>query len=463
MTDGDRSTGRTPFPPRRVLALGLPLMLGMGGHALFNLVDLWIVGSLGSVALAAVTVASLVNTVPMVIAQGLTDGSVAIIARAVGAGDRAKAADGTRQSVLAVLVLAVLLGVPPWLAAEPLARAFGAEGPALAPATDCLAVLSWGSGTMFLLMQVCAALRAAGFGRAPALLLLCGNGLNALLSYGLVHGAWGLPRLGVVGAPWGTFLARGAVALLGLHLLRRSTLAFPWRGGGLRRSFVASLLRLGLPVAGQWMVRIGAVLVVLAVVGRHGAVATAGYGIAGRLDTLVLFATVGWGSAAATAVGQGLGAGDPRAAARGAWLAAGLGVLLMALAGIFFALRTEWLAGLFTGHFDPAMAAQRVEVAAVATEYFRRIPWAYPALGLTVVLSMALAGAGSVKSGLLLEALVLGGIQAPLVLASGDDLGRAFDVLVVTHWILGLAYAALFLSGRWRRASASLPSPGDAG
>jgi putative MATE family efflux protein len=443
--------GRTPFPASRVFGFGLPLVLGMGGHALFNLVDLWIVGGLGPEAIAAVTIASLVNSVAMVVLQGVTDGSVALIARAVGAGDWRRAGEIARQSVLLALVLGVLLGVPPWLAARPLSALFGARGLELDLTTRCLEVISLGSVTMFLLMQAGAALRALGSGKAPAVLLLGANVLNVVLSVGLVYGKLGLPRMGVVGACWGTVIARGVFALLGLWLMATSQLALRAGGAGPSAEILGRVLRLGLPVAGQWFVRLTPVLVLLGITGGYGTGAHAAYGIGSRLDQLVIFACAGWGAAAATAVGQGLGARDPEGAARAGWRAVIWAVATMGVAAGFYRLLAPRLIEV-VGRDEGASP----EVLAVGAGYLRTVVLAYPAMGAALVLSMALAGAGSVKTALVLEGGVLLGIQVPLLLRAAPagtaaDLAPLWRVIVGTYWLLAAAYVAVFALGRWKR------------
>ncbi len=439
--------GRTPFPASRVLPFGLPLVAGMGGHALFNLVDLWIVGGLGPPAIAAVTISGLVNSVSMVIVQGVTEGSVALIARAVGAADLRRAGEVARQSILLSLLLGVLLGVPPWLAARPLAGLFGARGLELEMTTQCLEVMSLGSVTMFVLLQAGAALRALGGGRAPAVLLVGANLLNVPLAIGLVHGKFGLPALGVVGACWGTIAARGVFALVGLRLLAGSGLGLRLRGIGPSWSVLGPLLRLGLPVAGQWFVRLTPVLVVLGITGKIGTGAHAAYGIGSRLDQFVVFACAGWGAAAATAVGQGLGARDPRGAARAALLGA---VTMGAAAGLYHALAPRLLT--MVGGERGASP----EVVALGVGYLRAVVFAYPAMGMALVLSMALAGGGSVKTALALESAVLLGIQVPLALGAAPDgpggsLLPVWWVIVGTYWLLAASYAGVFAWGRWKR------------
>jgi len=442
--------GRTPFPASRVLPSGIPLVLGMGGHALFNLVDLWIVGGLGPAALAAVTIASIVNAVPMVLLQGISEGSVAVIARAVGAGDFPRAGRATRDSILISLVLGVLLGVPPWLAADALAGAFGATGAERALAADCLGVLSIGSVTMFVLMQTGAALRALGGARAPAALLVGANLVNVIAAYGLVHGRFGFPELGVVGACWGTVAARGLFAAAGLLLLARSPLQLRFRGPGLEFARLRTLLSLGLPVSAQWCVRLVPVLVVLHVTGTLGTEAHAAYGIGSRLDQFAIFACAGWGAAAATATGQGLGARDPAGAARAGWAAAGWGVLWMAAVGLLF--------HVFAPELVRAVGRERgasEEVVALGAEYLRIAVLGYPAMGASVVLAMALAGAGSVRTALALETVVLLGGQAGLVLAvapegPGGALAPVWWAVVGTYAALAAAYVGVFSWGRWK-------------
>jgi putative MATE family efflux protein len=423
----------------------------MGGHALFNLADLWIVGGLGPAAIAAITISSLVNSLPMVLMQGVTDGSVALISRAVGAGDMKRAGDATHRSIVLTLLLGVLLGVPPWFAARHLVAAFGVTGDAAALGTECLRIMSLGSVTMFLLMQACAALRAAGHGAVPAVLLLGANSLNLFLSVGLVYGKFGLPEAGVVGAAWGTVASRGVFAIAGVVLLARSSLRLKWRGPGPGSGFVRSILSLGLPVAAQWTVRLAPVLVVLGVAGSVGTDASAAYGIGSRLDQLALFACAGWGAAAATAVGQGLGARDPEGAARAAWRAVLFGVVTMVAAGATFAIFAHPLVAL-VGREGTATT----EVLALGTGYVRTIVAAYPAIGIAIVLAMGLSGGGSVKLALGVEAGILLGLQVPLVLylapdGHGGSLHRVWLAVVATYWLLAAAYVAVFLRGHWKQ------------
>ena len=452
MPEPGPAEGRTPFPASRVAGFGLPLVMGMGGHALFNLVDLWIVGSLGDGAIAAVAIAGLVNSVAMVILQGVSDGSVAILARRVGAGDREGAAAAARQGMMLALLLGVLLGVPPWWFARELTALFGATGETLEAGTACLEVMSLGSIAMFVMMQAAASLRGTGSGKAPAVLLAGANLLNVPLTLGLVNGSLGMPNIGVLGACWGTVIARGVFAAVGLWLMAGSSLRLRLRGPGPDAAVMGRILRLALPVAAQWFVRVLPILVILEVAGRLGTAASAGYGIASRLDQFAIFATAGWGATAATAVAQGVGAGDPAGAARALHRAVLHGTATMLLLGIAWFLFAERVIPLVgrAGGTTP-------EVVAFGATYLRTVAFGYPFLGAALVLSMGLGGAGSVKVPLALDAVVLVGIQVPLVLhlaptGPGESAEAAWWAVAGTYALLALVYAGVALAGWWKRA-----------
>jgi MATE family multidrug resistance protein len=193
------------------------------------------------------------------------------------------------------------------------------------------------------------------------------------------------------------------------------------------------------------------VLVVTAVVSRLGSGPAAAYGIGSRIDQVAIFACAGWGAAAATAVGQGLGARDPRGAARAGWCAVALAAAWMVVLGTGFALGAESLVR-SVGRGDAAS-----EVVPAGVDYLRIAVLGYPFMGAALVLSMALAGAGSVWPALLVEAGVLWGVQVPLVLAVAPEAGGpgalrpVWWALAGSYVLLAAAYAAVFAAGRWKR------------
>ncbi|MHC4224448.1 MAG: MATE family efflux transporter, partial [Planctomycetota bacterium] len=216
---GDLNRGRLLV---RLVTFGIPLVLGMFFHSLFNLVDLIIVGKLGQpYALAAVNQASLINFIPMLMSTGVNNASIAVISRNFGMRNYRRANANAMQSFILLGFLAVVLGWPSYAYAMELNQLVGSTGDALDPATDYLKISSAGLFTMFALMQVTAILRAGGNARWPMILLIGANGLNVVLDVALVHGLWGFPRLEAPGAAWGTVISRGIFAVFGLYLITR--------------------------------------------------------------------------------------------------------------------------------------------------------------------------------------------------------------------------------------------------
>src|SRR5438132_7017457 len=158
---------------RATLAFGWPLVAGMAFHSLFNLVDLYIVGKLprSDVALAAAGIPSLVNSIPMIIYNGIVTAAIALVARHMGVGNHRRGNYEAGQGILLSVLLGILLGVPPYLASRAICSALNARGEVLDLATKYLEISSLGTITMFLLLQVTGSIRAAGNSKLPMALL----------------------------------------------------------------------------------------------------------------------------------------------------------------------------------------------------------------------------------------------------------------------------------------------------
>ena len=456
---------------RPILVFGIPLVLGMGFHAIFNLVDLWIVGKLGTAALAAVTIASMINTIPMVICNGISTSSIAFIARNIGFRNLRRANEVMRQSFILIVFLSILLGVLPYIYARELVILLQARGEdVIGPATEYLQVASLGTITMFLLMQVTAALRAAGDGLWPMILLVGANILNVVLDVGLVWGKWGLPALGAPGASYATVISRGVFCIPGLYVL--------WRGkAGLRLSLarmrlrvriMLQLIRVGVPASAQWVVRVLAYIVILSILGDYdpelrpgfGKTAQAAFGIGFRLDILVIFAGFGWGAAASTLVGQNLGRGRPDRAEKCTWVATGFNVLMMAVIGVLYYVFAPVLVRFFGGNADIHSTPGGVnggfeDVVLVGTTYLRVIVFSYVFIAISLVVAQALNGAASTRTPLVIDAAGLLLLQIPLAYFLSRDTTLGVHgvgyAIVGSNALMAVMYVVWFKLGFWKR------------
>ncbi len=457
---------------RTILVFGIPLVFGMGFHALFNLVDLWIVGKLGTAALAAVTIATMINTVPMVICNGISTSSIALMARNIGFRNFRRANDVLSQSFLLVTILSLGLGIFPYLYARDLVILFQAKGPdVIEPACEYLQVMSLGTITMFFLMQVTASLRAVGDGLWPMILLVGANILNIVLDWALVFGKWGFPRVGAPGAAYATVAARALFCLLGLLVLYRGKggLKLPVVPGRPRLRTMWRLIRIGFPASAQWVVRILAYLAILWIVGDHhrefrpgfGKSAQAAFGIGLRLDMFALFSGFGWGAAASTLVGQNLGRQRPDRAAASTWIAMWFNVVMMAGVGVLYFLFAPWLMRFFGTSSDlvdvGAVGSQAgfERVVAVGTTYLRVTVFSYVFMAVSIVMAQALNGAGSTRTPMVIDSVGLILIQIPLAFLlsrePGLGLRGVWFAIVASNAIISVIYVVLFKTGRWKK------------
>ncbi|MHC4134184.1 MAG: MATE family efflux transporter [Planctomycetota bacterium] len=471
---GDLNRGRLLF---RLVTFGIPLVLGMFFHSLFNLVDLIIVGKLGTTAppgspttsydwaLAAVNQATLIGFVPQLISTGVNNASIAVISRNFGMRNYRRANANTMQSFILLAFLAVVLGVPGYLYSDQLNRLVGSSGLALTPASDYLRVSSAGLFTMFALMQVTAVLRAGGDARWPMILLIGANLLNVFLDVALVHGYWGFPRLEVAGAAWGTVIARAIFAVFGLYLITRraSPVRLIWQRIKVRPRMMWNLTRLGIPSSLQFVVRVigyGAILNLLTRFGDSTAMHAA-LAVGFRLDLLAIFTGAGWGAASAAMVGQALGAGQRSRAARAGWWAAAINALMMAgIAVLYFRYASE-LITFFSedpnqAWEDPDRVAGWGQMHLLGVEYIRITVIAYVFAAAAITLAQALNGAGSTKTPLVLDSIVLA-IQLPIAAyiclthaENGYTRATLWWSLVLTAVIGAALYIVVWRRGHWK-------------
>lgn len=328
---------------RATLVLAVPLVLVQLAQMSMSFVDVMMVGRLGTEALAAIVLGSTTFFTLALVCVGVLVAVQPTVAQAVGAGDEEAAARGARQG----LWLGLILGLPFTVGlgyAEPVLLATGQAPETAALAADYLGAIRWG----FVPNLWFTALRGLCEGDArprPVLAVtLLGVGANALLNYGLMFGAWGLPALGVVGTGWSSagtmtlmFVALAAYARVG-PIGRFRVFA------GLRRpdpEALGALFRLGWPIGVGFGLEAGLFTAATLLVGRlpDHEVALAAHQIALNAASVTFMVPLGIGMAGGIRVGQAAGAGDLDGARRAGWTATALGAAFMTCSALLF-----WLA-----------------------------------------------------------------------------------------------------------------------
>jgi putative MATE family efflux protein len=434
---------------RGLLRLATPMLAGALLQNLQSVIDLFWVGRLGPEALAAVALGATVIMVLFPVLMGLSVGTTALVARAVGAGRYPEAGAAAAQSLLLAVILSVVCGLVGAALATPLLDLLGAEPEVLRTGSVYLRVFLFGATTLFVLFIGTAALQGAGDALTPMLIMGVANVLNLVLDPLFIFGLGPLPGLGVAGAALATVVAQAVAAALAVALLLSGRVRLHLRARQFRPdpALAWRILRIGIPGSGQMLSRSLMSLVLMHIVARCGTAAVAAYGTGLRLHMIVLMPAFALGGAAGTMVGQNLGAGQPGRARRAAWLATGIDLLFMLLAALVLALAAPGLIRVFNA--EP-------EVVAIGADYLRTVSPFYVFAALAIVLGRALNGAGDSLGPMLFTVVSLWGLQVPLALHGSRHWAsptRGIWWAIVAATVLhGVLMAVWFEMGRWKRA-----------
>ncbi len=304
---------------RAILHLGTPAALAALLQAGFLVVDTFWLGRVGEVAIAAASTAGFVMWLAQTLGDGAAMGSGAVLAQAVGAGDRHEALRAARAGqVLAVWGSLLVMGLG--LALAPPAFSFmGTSSPVTAAGLGYLRIILFGMPAYFIFGWIAAAFRAVGDAKTPLELLALAATVNIVADPLLIFGPGGLPRLGVRGAALATVGSWAAAAGAGWVLLGRLRIRPPITGFLRPPHETWRALRVGLPLGIEGALFSLIYIVLTRITTSFGTPAVAALGVGHKLEVFNYFVCAGMGAAATTLVGQSLGAGAPVRARRAAW------------------------------------------------------------------------------------------------------------------------------------------------
>lgn len=435
-----------------MLRLAVPTTLVLVVQTLVGVAETWFVGFLGTDALAGVALVFPVLMLMQMMANGGIGGGVSsAVARALGAKRHEDAEALLWHAVVLAGAFGLLFTVAALLAGPTLYRAMGGTGPALTAALAYSGAVFAGSIPVWLTALLSSALRGAGNVRVPALVISAGTVLLLLLSPVLIFG-WGpFPRLGVAGGGVAVVVYYLVAALALTLYLRSSRSLLKLRAVPLRARLFKDILGVGfLSAIGTVQVNL-TVTLVTAAVGRFGADAIAGYGIASRLDYIQIPLIFGLGTALVTMVGHNIGAGQPARARRIAWTGAAIAFGMTEAIGLAATLCPQAWIGLFSD--EP-------QVLAMGTLYLRTVAPVYGAVGLGLALYFASQGAKRVLFPVLagtVRMIVAAVIGWAAVIWFGAGLSTLFQITALAALSYGLLTAAAMMGGAWGRHHASHP------
>jgi putative MATE family efflux protein len=452
---------------RPVLRLVLPVLLEQLLALTVGFTDKWLAGNLfaGEEPLAAVgLVAYCLAFLPVPFALPAVAAS-ALVARAVGAGDREAARRAAAQSLLVGMVVVAGVVGALFLGGGTFLGWLGLPAGSTALAGRYLAIVLPVLPAMMLIHVGMAVLRGAGSMVAGLVGMTVVNLVNAGASFALAVGACGLPRLGWEGLAWGTAAGYVAGAACVAALLARPGAGLGPRAADWRpdRATLRRIVRIGLPAGGDALANAACHLTFLSIVNRLGDVAAAAHSVAVTIESLAILPGTAFQVAAATLAGQFLGARDERRARGSVWLATIACLTFMTCAAAGFLWFADTLAAWFTGG-----AGSQPAVAALTAKLVRIVAFAQPPLALLMVCSGGLRGGGATRPPLIVNFLGLTAIRLPLALVlawpavtlpaglgtiPGCGLGAvgAWYAMAADLTARGLAMLIIFSRLRWSR------------
>ncbi len=433
---------------RALLRLAAPMLASALLQNVQSLIDLFWVGRLGPQALASVAVSATILMLLFPMLMGVSTGTMAVVSRAIGGGRPTEAARAAGQSLTLALALGIVSGVVGWLFAESFLRLLGPEADVIAAGADYLRVNLLGSFSVFLLFLANAALQGAGDTLRPMYAMGLANLLNIVLDPLLIFGLGPVPALGVRGAAIATVLSQAAGAALAVRSLATGSAALtvPLSAWKPDRARCGRILRIGIPGSGQMLSRSLVNAFMMRIVAGCGTAAVAAYGTGMRFHMILLMPAFAFGGAAATMVGQNLGAEQPTRARRAAWAAVAMDGAIMVASGVLLFAAAPHLIALFNS--DP-------EVVAIGSRFLRILSPFYIFAAVGIVLTRALSGAGDTLVPMILTIVTLWGLQAPLALAGAKWWRPATDgiwwAMAASIIMNGTLIAAWFLLDRWSK------------
>lgn len=435
------SIGRVTF------LLAVPMILEMSLESVFAVVDIFFVASLGSEAVATVGLTEAVITLLYAVAIGLSMGTTALIARRIGEKNPEAASVAAAQAIWLGLFVSVVVGLIGLFFARDILLLMGADEIVLATGENYTRLMFGGAFTIVFLFLINAIFRGAGDATIAMRALLLANGINIVLDPCFIYGVGPFPELGVTGAAVATNIGRAIGVLYGLYFLCggggriKLHLANMW----VQLSIILSLIRISIGGIAQFLVATASWVFLMQIVSDFGSAAVAGYTIAVRIVMFSILPAWGLSNAAATLVGQNLGANLPDRAETTVWHIAKYNAIYMGLTSIVLLVFTRPIVMFFTA--EP-------EVVEYAVQCLHIFAFGYAIWGFGMAILQAFNGAGDTMTPTYINIFCFWMVQVPLayVLALTVGMGPVgvFWAVFVSEMLAGIVGVAVFTRGKWK-------------
>ncbi|QOY86031.1 MATE family efflux transporter [Paludibaculum fermentans] len=433
---------------RAILLLAVPMVLEMCMESLFGIVNIFWVARLGEHAVAGVGLTETMLTVLYAVAMGVGMATTAMVARRTGEKDPDGAAVAAVQAIILGLFLSLLTAVPGILYSSNLLRLIGGEPIVVESTHRYTAIMLGSSPSIMLLFLMNAIFRGAGDAAIAMRVLWAANLLNMVLDPCLIYGLGPFPELGITGASVATSISRSFGVVLQLIVLfrGRGRVAVTWAQVRVDFAILRRLSRISATGMLQFLIAHASWVGLVTVIAKSGSAALAGYTIAIRVIVFTLLPSWGLANAAATLVGQNLGAREPDRAEQAVWRTGLYNMCFLGLVGLACILFPEPMIRFFSTEPD---------VVRYGAQCLRIISYGYVFYAYGMVMVQALNGAGDTVTPTIVNLACYWMFQIPLAwfLAIHLQFGAvgAFWAVPAAESVLAVVGVMVFRRGRWKK------------
>ena len=431
---------------KAITMLAIPMVLEMIMESLFAVVDVFWVSRLGSDAVATVGLTEGLLTTVFAIAMGLAFSTTAFVARRIGEKDTAGAVKAAVQAIFLGFVVSLLIGACGIIYGRDLLQLMGAEPGVLANFRYTQIILG-GSIVVMYLFLLNAVFRGAGDAAIAMRVLWMANIINMVLNPFLIFGIGPFPRMGVLGSAVGTTIGRGIGVAYQFWCLTRgsSRIHITFSQFQIDWPLMGRLFRISLNGMLQIFVATASWTAMARIAATFGSAALAGYTLAVRVIIFSILPSWGLCNAAATLVGQCLGAKKPERAVQSVWTAGKFNSVYLSGLAVIYIIFAERILGIFS---DDA------RVIAIGADCLRFVTFSYPLVGFGMTMMQAFNGAGDTRTPTMVNFVAFWVFQIPLAWGLSKYTGLQerglFVAIFVAQCAIALLSIYLFKRGRWQ-------------